>query len=298
MSLVREVRAPAPLSQEEMRRVVQRVVDLPTLPVIIPRIIRLMEDPRSSAAELGRVIASDQALASRILRLANSAFYGFRREIVSINQAVVLLGFDTVKSIVLAATVLGTLGEADVVSSFDREQFWLHVLATAMAARRIARARGWTDPEAAFVAGLLHDIGKVILDRYFYRHYAEAARLAAETPCLIREAESKLFSLHHGQVGGWLAERWRFPAALVEPVAWHHAPAGALRTHGTVAGVVHLADILVRNAGIGSGGDTLVPLPDPAVLAGLQVTGADLARWTEELAGERQAVTTFLQVMR
>ncbi|MFB3819758.1 MAG: HDOD domain-containing protein [Candidatus Methylomirabilales bacterium] len=299
MTLVSErPAAVVPLPAEETRRLVQRVVDLPTLPAVIPRIMRLVEDPHSSAVDLARVIASDQSLASRILRLANSAFYGFRREIVSIDHAVVLLGFETVKSIVLAATVFETLGEGDVVSSFNREQFWLHVLATATAAKRIARARRLPDPEAAFVGGLLHDIGKVVLDRFFYQRYAQAAQEAARHPCLIREAEVAHFSVHHAEVGRWLVERWRFPASLVESVAYHHRPGGAGSHAWSVTAVVHLADILARNAGIGSGGDPLLPLPDPGVLVRLKVTGADLDRWTEELLAERQAVEAFLQVMR
>src|SRR5512134_3641318 len=123
----RDLRTVTPLPSEETRRLVQRIVDLPTLPIVVPQVMRLVEDHRASAGDLAKVIGSDQALASRILRLANSAFYGFRREIVTINHAVVLLGFDTVKSIVLAATVFETLTDGDVVSNFDREQFWLHV---------------------------------------------------------------------------------------------------------------------------------------------------------------------------
>lgn len=283
--------------QDEIRRLVQRVVDLPTLPVVVPQILRLVEDRRSSAGDLARVISSDQALASRILRLANSAFYGFRREIVSINHAVVLLGFDTVKSIVLAATVVEALGDGDVVSSFDRAAFWLHVLSTAAAARRVARALGAADPEAAFVGGLLHDIGKVVLDRFFYRRYAEAARAAAAAPCPIREAEAAQFCVTHAEVGCWLAERWKFPAAIVEPVAFHHRPAVASSHHWPVVAIVHLADILARNSGIGSGGDPLVPLPEADVLRRLRVAPAQLAGWTDELAADREAVETFLQVI-
>ena len=298
MSPESAVKSIAPFSPEETRRLVQRIVDLPTLPIIIPRILRLVEDHRSSAADLAKVIGSDQALASRILRLANSAFYGFRREIVSINHAVVLLGFDTVKSIVLAATVLDTLGDGDVVSSFDREQFWLHVVTTAAAARILGRKLRVVDAETAFVAGLLHDLGKVVLDRFFYRHYAEAARLAAESPCPIREAELALFSVDHAQVGRWLAERWRLPPAIIEPVAFHHRPTEAAAEHWALSAVVHLADILARNAGIGSGGDGLIPLPELDVMTRLRVASADLLRWTDALAEEKEAVKTFLQVMR
>lgn len=283
----------SPSGPQETRRLVERIADLPTLPIVIPRILRLMEDPRSSAQDLARVIGSDQSLASRILRLANSAFYGFPREIASVNQAVVLLGFNTVKSIVLAATVFDTLAHGDAVSSFDRRQFWLHVVATATAARIVARGLRLADPEVAFVGGLLHDIGKVVLDRFLYRHYAEAAQLARDLPCPIREAEVALFGIDHAEVGRWLVQRWRLPSAIIEPVAFHHRPGAATAEHWGLSAIVHLADILARNAGIGSGGDALIPLPDPEVLARLRVGPGHLLRWTEAMRVEQQAVEAF-----
>jgi putative nucleotidyltransferase with HDIG domain len=288
---------PIPLPREETRRLVQRIVDLPTLPVIVPEVLRLVADPHASAVDLARVIGTDQALASRILRLANSAFYGFRREIVTINHAIVLLGFETVKNLVLASTVFDILGEGAGGPSFDREQFWLHAAATAVAARQVARTLRATDPEAIFVSGLLHDIGKVVLDRFFGRRYAEAARLAAEQPCLIRDAEVAVFSIHHGEVGRWLGERWRFPAAIVEPIAFHHRPTAASPDQRAVTAIVHLADILTRNAGIGSGGDALVPLPDPEILQRFRLGGGHMARWTEGLLAERDTISEFLQVI-
>ena len=293
----REISTMPPLPPQETRRMVQRIVDLPALPIVVPQVLRLVEDQRASAGDLARVIGSDQALATRILRLANSAFYGFRREIVTINHAVVLLGFDTVKSIVLAATVFETLSEGGAASGFSREQFWLHVGATASAARRVAKSLRVSDAEAAFVAGLLHDVGKVVLDRFFHDRYAEAARVAAGAPCLIREAEVALFSVTHAEVGRWLAERWRFPAAIVEPIAFHHQPAAASPDCRLLTAIVHVADILTRNAGIGSGGDGLVPLPDAAVLRRLKIGSAALLQWTGELTQEREAVETFLQVI-
>lgn len=286
-----------PLPPSETRRIVQRIADLPALPIVVPQVLRLVEDQRASAGDLARVIGSDQALATRVLRLANSAFYGFRREIVTINHAVVLLGFDTVKSIVLAATVCETLKEDGTASSFSREQFWLHVGATASAARLIAKSLRVSDAEAAFVGGLLHDVGKVVLDRFFHSRYAEAARVAVETPCLIRDAEASLFSVNHADVGRWLAERWRFPAAIVEPIACHHQPAAAGPDCRTLTAIVHLADALSRNAGIGSGGDVLVPLPDAEVLRKFKIGCAELQRWSDELTQEREAIEAFLQVM-
>jgi putative nucleotidyltransferase with HDIG domain len=286
------------LQAEETRRLVQRVVNLPTLPIIIPRILRLVEDPRSSANDLAGVIGTDQSLASRILRLANSAFYGFRREITSINHAVVLLGFETVKSIVLAATVHNALIDGEGASSFDRQEFWRHVVATATAAKIVARDLRRTDTEVAFVNGLLHDMGKVVLDRFLYRRYAEAARLALELPCAIREAEVALFGVNHAEVGGWLAERWNLPLTIIAPVSCHHQPDMAAPEYWEVSAIVQLADILARNAGIGSGGDKLIPLPDVEVLRRLGVGPDRLLHWTEALTAERQAVEIFHREIR
>lgn len=293
-----QARVVTPIPPEETRRLVQRIVDLPTLPIVIPRVFHLLEDDRSSAQDLAEVIGSDQALASRILRLANSAFYGFRREITSINQAVVLLGFDTVKSIVLAATVFDTLAHGDAVSSFDRQQFWLHAVATAAGARLVARGLRLVDPEVAFVGGLLHDIGKVVLDRFFYRGYSQAVRLALDLPCPIREAEVAVFGVDHAEVGHWLAERWGLPSAIIAPVAFHHRPDAAAPGSWALSAIVHLADILARNAGIGSGGDGLIPLPDSQVLTRLRAGPAHLIRWTEALASEGRAVEAFFREMR
>lgn len=287
----------APSRPEETRRLVQRVVDLPTLPAVTARTFRLVEDERSSAQDLAVVIGTDQSLASRILRLANSAFYGFPRAIVSVSQAVVLLGFDTVKSIVLAATVFDTLSGKDVASGFDREQFWLHTVGVASAARIVARSLRRVEANLAFVGGLLHDIGKVVLDRYFSHRYSEAAMLAGRLPCPIREAETAVFGVDHAEVGGWLLERWRLPMSIIGSVAFHHCPGAAKPEHWALTATVHLADVLARNAGIGGGGDDLIPVPDPEVLARLRVEPAQLTRWTEALAAERAAVEAFFREM-
>jgi putative nucleotidyltransferase with HDIG domain len=281
---------------EETRRVVERVVDLPTLPAVTAQVFRVVEDERSSAQDLASVIATDQSLTSRILRLANSAFYGFPRAITSVNQAVVLLGFGTVKGLVLAATVAERLAGGEG-SSFDRERFWLHTVGVANAARIVARSLRGVPEELAYVAGLLHDIGKLVLDRFFVHEYSEAALLARRLPCLIRDAELTVLGLDHAEVGGRLMERWRLATAIVVPVAYHHRPAMAPPEHWGVAATVHLADVLTRNAGIGEGGETLVPLPDAEVLSRLRVTPDTLAQWTESLATEREAVETFFRGM-
>jgi len=281
----------------ETRRLVQRIVDLPTLPTVIPTVFRLAEDHRSSARDLARVIANDQSLASRILRLANSAFYGFAREITSINQAVVLLGFETVKSIVLASTVFSTLGAGEAASPFDRQAFWLHAVAAATAARILGRGRKGLDLEEAFVSGLLHDVGKVVLDRFFAGRYGQAVRLAEARQCLLREAEAAVFGVDHAEIGRWLAERWRLPHGIVAAVAHHHCPADSTGSSAELVAAVHLADVVARNAGIGSGGDPLVPLPDPEALARLGAGPAHLAHWTQALAAEAPGVNAFFLEM-
>jgi len=171
-------------------------------------------------------------------------------------------------------------------------------MATASGARIVARSLRLVDSEVAFLGGLLHDIGKVVLDRFFYRRYAEAARMAAELPCSIREAEVALFGVDHADVGSWLAERWHLPPPIIEPVAFHHRPDASSAEHWGICACAHLADILARNVGLGSGGDALVPLPDPGMVARLGLSQAHLLQWAEVLTTEQESVEAFFREVR
>lgn len=285
------------LCDQDVKKFMARVKELPTLPVIVTRIMQIAKDENSSAKDLGIMISKDQAIASRVLRLANSAFYGYSRTITSIPQAVVVLGFNTVKSLALSASVFAVLSREDSRVSFDREQFWLHAVGCAKACELLARQVRYADPETAFVAGLLHDIGKVVLDRHFHREYEQVVSIARETPRFIGEVEAEVLGFRHDAVGYWLAQSWKFPPLLQEPIRHHHQPESGEPGGTLLASMVHVGNSITRQMRIGSGGDPLVPPIDPRSRRILNLDETLLQTLAVQLKNEQPNIEEFLQTM-
>ena len=243
-----------------LKRITQTIINLPTLPTVVAKMIELIDDPKSSARSLSRLIKTDQVLTARILRLANSSYYGFPNPISSINLAIVVLGFETIKNLGLSVSVISRLARASNEDELlDYTRFWEHSVGVAVASRMLARMHGFRAIESeAFVAGLIHDIGKVILSQYQTANYSRALQLVAEEKISLARAEEKVFGANHAEVGHWLAERWNLPKPLAEAIRLHHLPLTS-RIRPELCALVHFADILTRAARIGSGGDPLIP---------------------------------------
>ncbi len=251
---------PHPNLGNRLTRLTERIKDLPTLPVVANNIIQIVQNPRSSALEVGKAISQDQALASRVLRTANSAFYGFPGKITTITHAIVILGFANVRNIVLTASIF------DIFSSkgngnFDREGLWEHSLACGVASKLIAKRLGIKNLEEVFIFGLLHDLGKLVLDRYFNEEFVRVVGSVREKGILMKDAERELLGIDHAAVGGMVAEKWGLPPVLVKAIRFHHNPQLAMESMRIVA-IVHLADIICRAIGIGDGGDAKIPCVD------------------------------------
>jgi putative nucleotidyltransferase with HDIG domain len=204
-----------PASAATIERVVEALDRLPCQPLIAMQTIRLIADPDASAAQLGRLVEVDPSLSARVMRLANSPYYGLSNRVASPGRAVVLLGFETVQSVALAASC-GILDD----DSLDDDEFWLHSLAVAGAATSLA-GRARVPVAEAFNAGLLHDLGRSLLDRLEPEGAAEVERrIAAGQPRMV--AEAGVFGATHAELGAAALERWRFPAPLVRAVGSHH----------------------------------------------------------------------------
>jgi putative nucleotidyltransferase with HDIG domain len=241
-------------------KLTERIKDLPTLPIVANNIIQIVQNPRSSALEVGKAISQDQALASKVLRTANSAFYGFPGKITTITHAIVILGFGNVRNIVLTASIFDMFspkGNGD----FDREGFWEHSLACGVASKLIAKRLGIKNLEEVFIFGLLHDLGKLVLDRYFNEDFTRVVALVREKGILIKDAERTLLGIDHAAVGGMVAEKWGLPPVLVKAIRFHHNPSLAMESMRMIA-IVHLGDIVCRAIGIGNGGDSKIPSVD------------------------------------
>ncbi|MFH1068811.1 MAG: HDOD domain-containing protein [Candidatus Glassbacteria bacterium] len=291
------------IQTERLRKITETIINLPTLPTVVAKMVELIDDPKSSARSLSRLIKTDQVLTARMLRLSNSAYYGFPNPITSINLAIVVLGFDTIKNLGLSVSVISRLARATSDEELlDYTRFWEHSVAVAVASRMLARLHGFRALESeAFVAGLIHDIGKVILSQYQTANYSRCLHLVAEKEILLARAEEEVFGVTHAEVGAWLAHRWNLPPTLTEAIRLHHLPLTA-RVNPLLTAIVHFADILARAARIGNGGDPLVPPFYRGVLHSLPLrldehNKADLPHYLAALREEMENVDSFVNIV-
>jgi putative nucleotidyltransferase with HDIG domain len=230
-------------AQESFYRELMARDELPSAPEVAQRMLVAANREDANARHLADVIARDPPLTARLLRLANSAFFASRAPVTSIPQAITLLGFARVRSMGLGLSVWGALAGRSASERRYRRILWTHSALVAAAARTLAERSG-LDADSAFAAGLLHDVGKLVLGLRLGESYWALLDAAAEqeVPATIFEDDS--FGCHHGTVGGWLLQLWQLPAELVDPVALHHGPLS--RDGGLdVAATVALANCLV-----------------------------------------------------
>jgi putative nucleotidyltransferase with HDIG domain len=283
-------------NQKSIKQSLQSISTIPTLPTVIEQITRLLQNPKTSAEEIGKAITTDQALASKVLKLVNSAFYGFPGRIATITHAVVILGFSTVKNIVLTASIFDAFRKkTSGRSGFDIEQFWYHSIACGAAAQSIAKFIGSTEREEAFIAGLIHDIGKIILCQYLPEDFADAIQYANEKEILFFQAENVLFDCTHQEIGGFLAERWNLPKNLQSAIKYHHAPSSN-RDNYVITSIVHCADIFIRALDYGNGGDSKIPLMADNVWKNLGLENAPLQTLFDNINEEIDKATVFIQL--
>ncbi|MDD5007404.1 MAG: HDOD domain-containing protein [Syntrophorhabdaceae bacterium] len=252
----------------DLRARVENINALPTIPGVLKRLLGVIENPGVSLNEISNFISNDPALTTKVLKMVNSPIYGFPGRISSVNQAVILLGLNVVKGLLLGVSVFELMQKTMI-------GLWEHSLGCAIAARLIAEKKGLKEPEEASIDGLLHDIGKVLLILQFPEEYEEAMRDADIGNLSIYGAERAHFGTTHASVGSWMAQKWRFPQKLVDVIEYHHKP--HLSKNAPVeSAIVHLADILVRARGFGFAGDHTLMAVNPESWQMLDLSEADL----------------------
>jgi putative nucleotidyltransferase with HDIG domain len=230
------------LTPDKIRERVQSIIQLPALPTVALEVIQMVDNPKTSASTLGKLISSDQSLTAKVLKIANSPFYGFPKKISTVDFAIIILGFDALKEIVISISLVSSLQKKSD-SLFDGKAFWDHAIVTGVIARRLARDLGYRVSGEVFVGGLLHDMGISILHRYFTNEFRRIVEIARESDLTFLEAEESVLQITHAHVGGWLAERWNLPDHLGEAITQHHCPGEAKKNKELVA-LVHCADVL------------------------------------------------------
>jgi len=251
-----------------LRSKVESINTLPTVPAVLKRLSAIIEKPRITIVEISAFISNDPALTTKVLKMVNSAIYGFPGRIASVSHATMLLGLNVIKGLLLGVSVFELMQKT-------MNGLYEHSLACAIASRVIAQKKNLKEPEEVSVAGLLHDIGKVILVLEFALEYEAAMKEASEKKIQIFEAEKNQFSATHADAGGWLAEKWRFPRSLIEVIQFHHRPTLSKNAPMETA-IVHVADLLVRARGFGFAGEDFVPEVNPVAYELLQLSDQDI----------------------
>jgi HD-like signal output (HDOD) protein len=240
--------------------VLKGVRNLPSLPSVVIELLQSMDNDDADTRELASKLARDQALTAKVLRVANSSFYGLQGKVDSIGDAIVVLGLHGVRTLATAAAITDVFapkgsGEQANAQTYDMRRFWRHSIAVGLCAKAIARRRRMNDGNA-FAAGLMHDIGRLALASCFPAHMAAVVNAQGEQGDCWLFAERRVLGLDHAEIGQWLTEHWCFPSLLSRAIGTHHQPD---MKQDPLATVIHVADRLGHRLDDGPAG--LIPLP-------------------------------------
>ncbi len=230
----------------KIQRIKQKVKDIPSLPEVVTKVVRLVQDPNSSASNVGKVISHDPGLTAKVLKLVNSAYYGFPKQISSIQHAIMILGFATMRGLVLSSSVVKIFTPKSTgMASLDYKKFWKHSLLSAIAAKV---ADGHTDKQAEddiFSAAIMHDIGKIILEQYDHENYVQALKQAPEplNYKMVLNSEKSNCAVTHCEIGSIVAQGWNLPQSITDVILHHHTPLLSA-DYKNLTSMVYLGNIL------------------------------------------------------
>ena len=285
------------LSENELHTALTRYKDLPTLPDVVARVMQIVSNPLTTAEDLNQVISMDPALTFKILRLANSAFYGFPREITTITQAVTTLGFNTIRNLALSVSVHKMMFADRERGLFSYRDFWKHCVAVGVCSRILARRIGYKSDENAFTAGLLHDIGKSLLERMDHASFLAAIEMSRAQSRPLWLVEQELLGVDHAVIGGRLAEIWNLSQDLRVAIERQNQPSSQ-GAPDPLAAVVHAANQICRGEGLGSDGDFGPCDLDPGVVQLLRLDEKSRHEVAAILDAELKEAEEFLRFSR
>lgn len=282
----------------KVTQVVSNIRNLPTPPIVFTQIQKVINDPNVSAAHVASILSEDPAMSVKVLKLTNSAFYGLARQVESVKHAVVIVGMEAIKNLVLAASVLDMF-KGKSLKQEAQEQFWRHSLAVASCSRMMARRlknRGIIDPDSAFSAGLLHDIGKLVINCFLPDEQAILDKeLAANPDTSAFIIEEKALGFNHAQVGAQLAIQWKLPQRLLTGISFHHRP---LESEGDdpIALLVHLGNYVARKTFLEPEEARIDGALAEGILEHMELSEQDLFDFSEALKEEYLKAETFIQM--
>jgi len=270
-----------PVKKANTEKVLLSIKNLPSIPKVIFEVTKLLEDPSTTTNKLAEIISKDQGLTLKILSVANSPLYGIRRKVSSIEFAILVLGFKDMKDIVTAISFADSF-KISTSQEFEPMDFWIHSMLAGTAAKSIAQCLGFNLGGDAFVAGIIHDIGILVIHKYMYKEFLEIIKLANTQNIPIFEAEYQVLGLSHQEIGRFLCEKWQLPAVLCDTINHHHQPSLGTKNN-VITSIIHLVDYMTQKLNIGSFfWDTNMEL-DPSILETLHFESMeDLDKFTAD----------------
>lgn len=284
------------VSVELTRKLSLAVEKMPAFPKSVQRVLELTRDINCPPKELVMVIEKDPVLTMKLLRILNSAYYSFSKQITSVNQSVVYLGLNTVKNLALSFAAMGSLPQQNQ-AGFDVQQYLLHSLTTASLARTVCQkySQDNTDPADCYIAGLLHDFGKVVFAQFLPAEFREALAVSAAQSMPLHLAEQQIIGTDHTVVGGMLVEKWQFPKQLTDNIRNHHSD---ISSGNTVQSCLFAANQISKQLALGNGGNPVVEELPPALA---EKFGCDLEGMIDSLGDISMLVSeaqVFTQIAR
>lgn len=284
------------MAKRDLKSIVDQIIDLPTLPQVVSAIIELLDDPNSSVSDINDVMSKDPAIVAKILKVVNSSFYSLSKPVSSISQAIVILGFNTVKSIAISASVLDMFGAGD--DSFNYEDFWAHSIGCATVASSVGKRIPGGNADTGFVLGLVHDLGKLILDQYAPVEFQDIISLAKNRQCQFFEVEQDVLETTHADIGFWLATKWKLDENLALAIKYHHSIENAeedwVRLH---ASICSFANYVCKQRNYGNSGCFGKPKLNRCAWEALKIDKDDLPKLVEVINGEMSKADDFLSVV-
>jgi putative nucleotidyltransferase with HDIG domain len=271
---------------------VKKLGNLPAFSPVLRHLMDILRNPNTSALDVAKAIMKDQALTTRLLRLVNSPFYGFSRRIGTVTEAILLLGFTAVRNLLvtLGVTDLFPTGSKSAVAAVC---LWRHAASTAIAASLLSRELKDPGREDVFVAGLLHDVGKLVELQLARDQFLAAVSLTRDAGLAMQDAERQMLGFDHPQAGYEVAKVWGFPEPLREAIRYHHQPTAA-PSAGREADLIHAADLLAHTLGVAAPLEDSAPVPDEGVWGRLGVAPTCLEGLKGEMDGQYREILTIL----
>jgi HD-like signal output (HDOD) protein len=278
--------AAAAAPKMNLKQLAAAVAEVSSIPTVVTQILEVAHNDKSTVGDLMRVVETDPSLSSKVLRMVNSSSFCLPERVHSIHRAICLLGFNQVKSLAVSLSVADVFRQAEPMGTYSRSGLWKHMVCVGAVAKLIAMRTGSGLFEEAFVAGLLHDLGIILMDQYAHPQFVQVLERSNQTARPMYEVERELLGFDHGALGAEIGRRWRFPPATLAAIEFHHRGAAAPKEAATIVACVELANAICTKKGMSSTGSGVIAPPRIEALQLLRINREGLLVLMDEVDQE------------